>query len=57
MPEPKTTAELFEEMRREAEADRAQGIARFDGGSAWPEFSKRMADKVLGGPLAQDWED
>jgi hypothetical protein len=52
----KSTEELFEEMRREAEADRAQGIARFDGGSAWSEFCKKMGDASLNGGLIDDFE-
>ncbi|MBD1589779.1 hypothetical protein [Pseudomonas typographi] len=53
----KTTEELFEEMRREAEADRAQGAAYFDGGSAWPEFCKKMGDAALSGALVDDFDD
>lgn len=53
----KTTEELVEEMRKEREEQRAQGIARFDGSPAWAEFSKQMGDAVRGGVLANDFDD
>lgn len=53
----KTTEELFEEMRREDEANRAQGMAYFDGGTAWPEFCKQMGDAALNGTVVDDFED
>lgn len=53
----KTTEELLEEMHREDEASRAQGMAYFDGGTAWPEFCKQMGDAALSGALVDDFDD
>ena len=38
---------LFQEARREHQENLAQGVGVFDGGKAWKEFSKKMADAVL----------
>ena len=38
---------MIQEARREHQANLAQGVGVFDGGKAWKEFSKKMADAVL----------
>ncbi|WP_207833537.1 hypothetical protein [Pseudomonas sp. 43(2021)] len=43
----KSAQDLIQEARREHQANLARGVGVFDGGKAWRELSKQMADAVL----------
>lgn len=53
----KTAEELIEESLREQQANLAQGVGVFDGGTAWPQLCKQMGEAALNGALEDDFDD